>query len=338
MSDGERYIIPLDEILGMRGENVTGCLREIVSYCASQMSYEVTGRIVKKLCGVELCNREIELIVKGEGKRIREKERKEIEEFWESYGEEELGGYNSDSIYYIGLDGTMVHSRENKYRQEGKVAVIYRDDQIVEVSEGRKELLGKRYTATFGSSEELGEQMYKVAYERGVEGGKEVVILGDGARWVKELQEFYFPEGRYILDWYHLERRVREAIEEMRISEEERERKKEEIREELWEGRIEGAIRVIRGIGEEERGEKVEELIRYMRNNEEGIVNYKELREKGYHVGSGSIEKGIDVVIVKREKKGGMIWSRKGADSIARLRVKIFNGEWDDYWNERLAA
>jgi hypothetical protein len=84
MSDGERYIIPLDEILGMRGENVTGCLREIVSYCASQMSYEVTGRIVKKLCGVELCNREIELIVKGEGERIREKERKEIEEFWKS--------------------------------------------------------------------------------------------------------------------------------------------------------------------------------------------------------------------------------------------------------------
>ena len=75
-----------------------------------------------------------------------------------------------------------------------------------------------------------------------------------------------------------------------------------------------------------------------MRDNERGIVNYKEMKGRGYHIGSGSIEKGADLVIARREKRRGMIWSREGADSIARLRVKILNGEWDDYWEERLAA
>jgi hypothetical protein len=40
----------------------------------------------------------------------------------------------------------------------------------------------------------------------------EVILLGDGARWIREVRRQCFRDAIYILDWYHLHRKVCRAL------------------------------------------------------------------------------------------------------------------------------
>lgn len=40
----------------------------------------------------------------------------------------------------------------------------------------------------------------------------ETLVLGDGDAWIRRLQQDSFPQAAYVLDWYHLKRKVWEAF------------------------------------------------------------------------------------------------------------------------------
>jgi len=56
------------------------------------------------------------------------------------------------------------------------------------------------------------------------------------------------------------------------------------------------------------------------------------------HISSSLVEKAADIIVARRQKHQGMIWSRKGADSIAVLRTIVLNEKWDEYWQEKRAV
>jgi hypothetical protein len=77
-------------------------------------------------------------------------------------------------------------------------------------------------------------------------------------------------------------------------------------------------------------------FIKYVQNNWEGIVNYRQMQKDGYLVASSLVEKAVDLVVAKRQKKKqGMHWTRRGADNICALRTLWLNGDWEDYWQKR---
>jgi len=50
-------------------------------------------------------------------------------------------------------------------------------------------------------------------------------------------------------------------------------------------------------------------------------------------VGSGAIEKNIELVIGRRFKKWGMRWSKDGANYLLKLRILKHDREaWNDFW------
>jgi len=64
--------------------------------------------------------------------------------------------------------------------------------------------LQKSYVGTYKGSEELGKLVYARAYRMGCERAREVVVMGDGAGWIKTLKGMHFPRAKFILDWWHL--------------------------------------------------------------------------------------------------------------------------------------
>ena len=61
------------------------------------------------------------------------------------------------------------------------------------------------------------------------------------------------------------------------------------------------------------------------------IPNYAERRAAGQRIGSGGIEKGVDVVVNRRLKgRRGMRWWRDRIEGIVALRVALLNDAWDD--------
>jgi hypothetical protein len=85
-----------------------------------------------------------------------------------------------------------------------------------------------------------------------------------------------------------------------------------------------------------EKREGMTELIEYIQNNWEGIVDYCQMQKDGYLIASTLVENAANLVVAKRQKKHqGMHWSRSGADALCALRTLWLNGEWEDYWQQR---
>jgi hypothetical protein len=115
-----------------------------------------------------------------------------------------------------------VPSREQRGGMEGKVGVVASGWEAVG-QQGRHRLRPRRYVATFGTSEQVGELAYAAAWALGAEQAREQVALGaeqareqvalgDGAEWIKTQVAWHFPEAVTILDWPHLERLMHQAI------------------------------------------------------------------------------------------------------------------------------
>ena len=51
-------------------------------------------------------------------------------------------------------------------------------------------------------------------------------------------------------------------------------------------------------------------------------------------MGSGAVEKAVDIVINRRLKgRRGMSWKRACADEVVALRVLTLNNDWDSMWH-----
>jgi archaeosine-15-forming tRNA-guanine transglycosylase len=53
--------------------------------------------------------------------------------------------------------------------------------------------------------------------------------------------------------------------------------------------------------------------------NIRNIIDYQYRKEIGKKIGSGRIEKKIDIVVSKRQKRKAMAWSARGARNLALL-------------------
>ncbi|MDP4190318.1 MAG: hypothetical protein Q8858_02080 [Bacteroidota bacterium] len=62
------------------------------------------------------------------------------------------------------------------------------------------------------------------------------------------------------------------------------------------------------------------------------IINYKLRQSIGKPIGSGIMEKTVDMVIAKRQKSKGMSWSTQGSRSLAVLEITIRNDQWKKRW------
>lgn len=135
-----------------------------------------------------------------------------------------------------------------------------------------------------------------------------VVAIADGARAIRCSLESIF-EGAYvpmILDWYHLEKKVREFMSMVAKNKVEKERHLEVLVGQLWGGQSEEAIRYLREDVEARNEEKKEALVGYLTKHQSEIIDYERRKLAGKTIGSGRVEKGVDQAIGTRQKKKGM--------------------------------
>jgi hypothetical protein len=77
----------------------------------------------------------------------------------------------------------------------------------------------------------------------------------------------------------------------------------------------------------------------YVRNHAGRIPDYTARQEAGRTIGSGAVEKGVDVVVNRRLKgRRGMRWWRERASGVIALRLAILNDEWEQRVRDAHAA
>lgn len=140
--------------------------------------------------------------------------------------------------------------------------------------------------ATFGPSEHLGTLAEAAARTVSEQVRRPVVLLADGAQWIKTQQARHFPQATCILDWAHLWREVRHAIRVAArakpLTERQRDSQLSLHRTWLWHGQVEQAVQGLRTLADgrsAEAHEAISKAITYLENQRSWIGSYSGVRK-----------------------------------------------------------
>jgi len=221
----------------------------------------------------------------------------------------------------IGIDGSMLSTTEGW--QETKVGVVVRDEHHVVGSCSRRgEVTEARYV-TASTVDEIKHRLWHAALVAGVEQAERVVVVSDGAPWIKNIADELFPEAIQVLDWPHVVSHLTDCGKAV-LGEgspwlEHWVRTTTEL---AWNGKTNDLMKDLRDLLEldDVAARPVRDLLRYLENNRHRI-DYDRFRALGIPIGSGVVESAHKHVLQVRMKRAGQHWSPRRARRMARLRA-----------------
>ena len=230
------------------------------------------------------------------------------------------------------LDGAWVRSHDNAQGMEAKVAVVHAGSE--RIGRTRTRLRERRYAATFGGVGAFGPLVTAAVAERNGYEAREQTLLGDGAESDLDAGAgASWPRPTAVLDRWHLADARRRALRRAVAAAEERADWTRRIEACLDTGDVAGALAVLAELaagGGRAGGGGVRRLPEPRQAPR--IPDYAARRAAGLPIGSGGVEKGVDVVVNRRFKgKRGMKWGRARAEGVLALRVAELNDEWRHY-------
>lgn len=324
-----RSAVPYDAQAGLGRESVSPALAKACCLLAVDDSFEESSRKVVELLGEKVSAKTIERLAHQVGGRALAAEDEQLAAFRRR--REPAAAAAHPRRLYVATDGTTVHERDGWH--EVKVGRLYWEDEHLE---RRDWTVGR-----FENSETFGWHLWQAACRCGLREAEEVVLLGDGAAWIRSEQQRHFGRATFIVDWYHASEHIwdcgKALFGEGTAAAAAWSRKREAW---LWEGRTGRLLADLAQTIPRRRGGKRKALLsleRYVRTNRQEM-RYDEFRSRGYDIGSGAVEGACNHVIKKRLKQSGMIWTREGSSTTLALRVAWLNGQWRQLWNKKPLA
>jgi hypothetical protein len=297
-------------------------------WLAVEMPYDRAAIGLRKIgMAGAVTGRQMQRWVKDEGQALEKQLEEERQRVFED-GKAPAAAEKGIGRVFVSVDGTFVNKRVPAVEIEAKVGVIYSKKK--RVGRNRVKILDKRTFASIEGIESFREKFVVECERWGIGKAKEVIFSGDGAVWIKRLCREYFPQAIYLLDFWHLAENVGRAFGEPRRRE--AEAFLELARQGLGQAFYDALLRYYRKNRDPDLREKLSGLLTYVRENIDGIDNY---RKAGILGSSGAMEKSVDVTVCRRFKKRGMSWMNPGLSSLLALKLLKLNGEWNHYWRAK---
>jgi hypothetical protein len=166
-----------------------------------------------------------------------------------------------------------------------------------------------------------------------------LVAITDGAKSIRHrLLTLFGVAVTRILDWYHLCKKLRELMSMIAANKLEKTQHLKLLFSQLWQGETAAALEYLKYHVAPRNQDKWQELIGYLEKHQHEIINYKRRSQVGKTIGSGRVEKGVDLTVGQRQKNKGMSWSHLGSRALSLLKVAQLNGQWQQLWFPAQAA
>jgi len=342
-TDAPHGLIPKDQDLDVVGTSFSPGLRRLMARVGAQEPFAAAAQDLTELAGVVVERKAIERTAEAAGvgaEQANQAERAVI-----------LAGrvepIAAAARLYVALDGTGVPAvpkdtagragkgPEGRARtREAKLAAIFTQTSFDEEGWPMRDPNSTTYVGAIETAEEFGPRLHGEAVRRGLKRATTVVVLGDGAPWIWNLAQAYFPGAVHIVDLYHARQHLA-AVARLAFGAGS-ERATAWVaarRDELDAGDVEVIVTEIRHLsssdpkGQQELRKEAE----YFDTNKLRMC-YKYFRACGFFVGSGVIEAGCKTVIGHRLKQSGMRWTVAGANAVIALRCRLLSNRWEDLW------
>lgn len=192
----------------------------------------------------------------------------------------------------------------------------------------------KRYYCDIAEAETFGLLLWATGCAALADMARELVFVCDGAVWIWNLIEHYYPRAVQIVDWYHAADRLHVVAQAAFPNAADRHAWLELNTQDLWEGRVEDVIRACTQLAQ--HCTTAGQAVTYFTNNAQRM-KYDQFRAAGYLIGSGTVESGCKQIVTQRLKQPGAQWTVDGAIRTAKARAAWLSGEWDILCAQRAA-
>jgi len=336
-------------------EYVSVGLQELSAYYINRLSYKEVENLVKRVTGKkQLSDQGIWAGVKEKVGEISQEIVNQVKPNLEQIAEQKLIVNPQIDLYspeqheiLLFADGILVKRQKSereagaesnrgkkKHLVEGQSNKYYQTDMVLlQKTQGSYEYLTTPIDAqgeVILSLEEVIKAKVMQEYGSGtIDYPLNLVAIADGAKSIRRRLESVFGEQvTMILDWYHLDRKVRKLMGSIARNPVEKSEHLKFLFANLWQGKAAAAIDYLHHQIQTKNHDNLKESITYLSKHQSEIINYQRRQQAGKPIGSGRVEKAVDLVVGHRQKKKGMSWTAKGSQALAVLKVAELNGQW----------
>jgi hypothetical protein len=238
----------------------------------------------------------------------------------------------------VAMDGANVHIRREGWK-ELKVGCIFdiavwptperETGDLIELAHA----VGNSYVAHLGGPEVFGPLVWAEARRRAWTQARETIALGDGAPWIWNLVKDHFYDSRQGVDWYHATQHLMHAAHLVKGEDTPAAHQWFKTCETpLFEGHADHIAAFLREAAQA-NSKGADDLYgeaNYFDENRRRM-QYLELREDGFPIGSGMVESGCKQFRA-RFTGPGMRWSRPGIERLLPVRAAIMSHTFDAWW------
>jgi len=338
--EGIKSVAPLDcylRIANLPFKMTIGAMLRIAYWAQNQCSYQRAEEALEKTMGVFINDDTVRAVANYIGNLVFKEDCRRAEE----YSALLLIGKipftrNKKGVLYIETDGASLNTRQKDNDgstwRENKLGVVFSSDNIYSWTDKhgdhQRQLRKREYVSYIGSVTEFRKHLITCAIRNGYGVYKEAVILSDGATWIRNMAEEFFPDAQQILDFFHLSENVHVYAKYYY--------KMDESKSKPWAEKTCTALRksrytdVLQELKSHDTGHMDKcpvNLYGYITNNIKNI-DYAAYEKKGYFIGSGAIESGNKIVMQQRLKQAGMRWNVETAQNLLTLKSKEESSLW----------
>jgi Uncharacterised protein family (UPF0236) len=311
----------------------TPALRELAASCGASWPYQQAARVVGRVRGAPLAAETIRAVVAQTGSVVAAQHAAEAVLACQPPATAPDPDRLRPARLVVELDGAWVRSHDNAHGMEAKVGVIHAGSE--RIGRTRTRLNDRRYVATFAGVGAFGPQVTAAVEHQNGYAAPEQTLLGDGAAWIWVLAAAILAEATAVLDRWHLADARRRVLRRAVPEAEARTIWAQRLETHLEVGHVPQALEVLaelaQALGPEATGAAgaIDDFAAFLAAQTPRIPDYAARRAAGLPIGSGGVEKGVDVVVNRRFKgKRGMTWGRARAEGVLALRIAELNDEW----------
>lgn len=233
-----------------------------------------------------------------------------------------------ENTVYISVDDVGVQRQKDKRTDD-----YVKDKKRVENTVIHVEADGRKHVITTVGMQNAFTLLMAFLISNGLLSSHHLVFFSDGAQNIRSCIDTFFSFRKpviHMLDWYHLEKRMKELLSmAVKGNKEAKASMRNAIGRRLWAGNVDEAVNYLKAIPEKDikNRQRLDEAIDYLERRKPHIPCYALRSLLGYRNSSNPAEKANDRVVAVRQKHNGMSWSSTGSSSLALITALELNNE-----------
>ncbi len=305
-----------------------------MAFCGqNQASFVDAEMLLEKYYNIKSNPDTILQVTEFVGKLVFEEDDNNAQKVYDNIAKIDTDKPKTKDTLYIEIDGAAINTRTEDENgstwKENKLAILFDDKDLYRRKDGSNKIISKEYVTYFGSATEFQKHLFACSLKHEFQSYKNIIFISDGATWIRNMINEFYPDAIQILDLFHLKENISDYAKAIfKDNGKKIENFCERTLERIYNKEFGLIFKELKKYQDIKLPSGVVNLATYIKNNK-NKMDYRLYEKNGWFVGSGAIESSNKIVAQRRLKQSGMRWSVSGAQFLLSLRAKFESGLWN---------